>query len=208
MFPCRQSSVAGFATQLFSFRRCPHFLVGEVTPNECDWEQPGVAHGILPADLTRVSQHISCVAPCLNTRLGNHRHDVMKFPAPKTASFLNATTVRLRSLSRKVSAFAVPAFAVPAFAAGKRAEFQRHYAEDLARLQAQLPATARWVDSHCHLESILQRSWRRGGKPQVLESENLVSLEELVALWPPRLDGCISNHVLWMERRRRSWRRR
>ena len=80
---------------------------------------------------------------------------------------------------------AAPAFAVLAFAAGKRAEFQRRYAEDLARLQAQLPATARWVDSHCHLESILQRSWRRGGKPQVLESENLVSLEELVALWPP-----------------------
>ena len=90
-FPCRQSSVAGFATQLFSFRRCPNFLVGEVTPNECDWEQPGVAHGILPADLTHVSRHVSCVAPCLNTRLGNRRHDVIKFPAPKRASYLQAS---------------------------------------------------------------------------------------------------------------------
>ena len=62
-----------------------------MAPNECDWEQPGVAHGILPADLTHVSRHVSCVAPCLDTRLGNRRHDVIKFPAPKRASYLQAS---------------------------------------------------------------------------------------------------------------------
>ena len=75
----------------FLFQRCPEFLVGEVAPNECDWKQPGVTHGILPADLTHVSRHVSCVAPCLDTRLGNRRHDVIKFPAPKRASYLQAS---------------------------------------------------------------------------------------------------------------------
>ena len=78
-------------TAFFFLQRCPKFLVGEVAPNECDWEQPGVAHGILPADLTHVSRHVSCVAPCLDTRLGYRRHDVIKFPAPKGASYLQAS---------------------------------------------------------------------------------------------------------------------
>ena len=87
---------------LFLLQRCPEFLVGEVAPNECDWEQPGVAHGILPADLTHVSRHVSCVAPCLDTRLGNRRHDVIKFPAPKRASYLQA------SATVEASAFMFP----------------------------------------------------------------------------------------------------
>lgn len=80
---------------------------------------------------------------------------------------------------------------------GARRVYMERYAADLARLAARrdLPPTARWMDSHCHLESILQRSWRGGGKPQVTEHEPLVDVTELVASWPPGLDGCICNCV-------------
>ncbi|CAJ1330760.1 unnamed protein product, partial [Effrenium voratum] len=72
---------------------------------------------------------------------------------------------------------------------------------DLRRLSERpdLPPEARWFDSHCHLESILQRSWRGGGKPQVTESEPDVSLPELVKLWPNGLDGCVSNFAFRRE---------
>lgn len=88
-----------------------------------------------------------------------------------------------------------------AYAAGVRSAFALRYAAELERLRARpdLPANARWFDSHCHLESILQRSWRGGGKPQVLENEPLVSLQELVAQWPSGLSGCISNFVFKRE---------
>ena len=38
------------------------------------------------------------------------------------------------------------------------------YLADIARFQARqnFPTDARWTDSHCHLESILQRTWREG----------------------------------------------
>ena len=85
---------------LFRLQRCPEFLVGEVAPNECDWEQPGVAHGMHPADLTHVSRHVSCIAPCLDTRVGNHRHDVIKFPSPKRASYLQASATVEASASK------------------------------------------------------------------------------------------------------------
>jgi len=67
----------------------------------------------------------------------------------------------------------------------------------LERLQARsdLPEAARWVDSHCHLESILQRSWRGGGKPQVTDNEPHVGLREHVSLWPIGLDACVCNCV-------------
>jgi len=74
-------------------------------------------------------------------------------------------------------------------------DYARRYAEDLARVQALLPASARWLDAHCHLESILQRTWRGGGKPQVLLHEESVDLPRLVASWPPGLDGCVCNCV-------------
>jgi len=85
--------------------------------------------------------------------------------------------------------------AVPGFAAGVQAEYARRYAADLERVQQLLPETARWMDSHCHLESILARTWRGGGKPQVLASEALVDVYGLVASWPAGLDGCICNCV-------------
>ena len=85
---------------LFRLQRCPEFLVGEVAPNECDWEQPRVAHGMHPADLTHVSRHVSCIAPCLDTRVGNHRHDVIKFPSPKRASYLQASATVEASASK------------------------------------------------------------------------------------------------------------
>lgn len=79
------------------------------------------------------------------------------------------------------------------FAAGVRSAYSERYAAELNRLQARrdLPAAARWLDSHCHLESILQRSWRGGGKPQVTENEPVVALADLVESWPAGLDGCI-----------------
>lgn len=74
-------------------------------------------------------------------------------------------------------------------------EYARRYAEDLARVQALLPPAARWLDSHCHLESILARTWRGGGKPQVVLNEANVDLPGLVASWPEGLDGCVCNCV-------------
>eukprot|EP00439_Symbiodinium_sp_Y106_P039188 s3627_g4.t2 len=73
--------------------------------------------------------------------------------------------------------------------------------QDLERLAARpdLPAEARWFDSHCHLESILQRTWRGGGKPQVQQNEPQVTLPELVTLWPTGLDGCVANFVFRKE---------
>jgi len=84
-----------------------------------------------------------------------------------------------------------------AFAAGVRIAYMQRYVADLERLAARpdLSRNARWFDSHCHLESILQRSWRGGGKPQVLENEPLVSLQELVESWPAGLEGCVANFV-------------
>ncbi|CAE7338092.1 TATDN2 [Symbiodinium natans] len=88
-----------------------------------------------------------------------------------------------------------------AYAAGAANAFLQRYHADLARLaeRADLPAEARWFDSHCHLESILQRTWRGGGKPQVANNEPEVTLPELVALWPPGLDGCVANFVFRKE---------
>eukprot|EP00746_Dinoflagellata_sp_MGD_P025384 gnl/MRDRNA2_/MRDRNA2_159635_c0_seq1.p1 gnl/MRDRNA2_/MRDRNA2_159635_c0~~gnl/MRDRNA2_/MRDRNA2_159635_c0_seq1.p1 ORF type:complete len:421 (+),score=77.36 gnl/MRDRNA2_/MRDRNA2_159635_c0_seq1:42-1265(+) len=81
------------------------------------------------------------------------------------------------------------------YTAGRYEAFMKKYQDDLDRLyaRADLPSGAHWVDSHCHLESILARTWRGGGKPQVLDNEPLLGLPELVSLWPPGLDGCISN---------------
>lgn len=81
------------------------------------------------------------------------------------------------------------------FGEGLKAAYAARYAADLKRLQARpdLPAAARWIDSHMHLESILQRTWRGGSKPAVTDHEASASLEDLVASWPSGLDGCISN---------------
>lgn len=81
------------------------------------------------------------------------------------------------------------------YAAGVRAQFQRRYEADLVRLHSRddFPEDAHWFDSHCHLESILQRTWRGGGKPQVTEREPEVDLCQLVDSWPAGLDGCICN---------------
>lgn len=81
------------------------------------------------------------------------------------------------------------------FMTGAQRAFAERYAADLTRLQARpdFPADARWVDSHCHLESILARTWRGGGKPQVMQAESLVDIEQHVGLWPQGVDGCISN---------------
>lgn len=86
-------------------------------------------------------------------------------------------------------------FTSGAFNEGARLAYMRRYALDLDRLHARadLPTEARWFDSHCHLESILVRTWRGGGKPQVTEHEPLVNLRELVEQWPAGLDGCICN---------------
>jgi len=83
------------------------------------------------------------------------------------------------------------------YSEGVQRAYTERYLADLARLAARpdLPSAARWVDSHCHLESILQRTWRGGGKPQVTEVEPDVNLQELVASWPKGLDGCITNHA-------------
>ncbi|CAK9096504.1 unnamed protein product [Durusdinium trenchii] len=88
-----------------------------------------------------------------------------------------------------------------AYSQGTRAAFMERYMADLKRLadRNDLPEGARWFDSHCHLESILQRSWRGGGKPQVTENEPQVNLEEMVSLWPKGLDGCVSNFAFRRE---------
>lgn len=84
-----------------------------------------------------------------------------------------------------------------AFNAGARQAYLERYAADLRRLEdrSDLPASSRWFDSHCHLESIIQRTWRGGGKPQVTDREPVVGLAELIASWPPGLEGCICNCV-------------
>ncbi|CAE7363078.1 TATDN2, partial [Symbiodinium necroappetens] len=88
-----------------------------------------------------------------------------------------------------------------AYSAGATTAFLQRYHADLERLAARpdLPGEARWFDSHCHLESILQRTWRGGGKPQVLQNEPQVTLPELVMLWPKGLDGCVANFVFRKE---------
>eukprot|EP00927_Polykrikos_kofoidii_P037693 TRINITY_DN31902_c0_g1_i1.p1 TRINITY_DN31902_c0_g1~~TRINITY_DN31902_c0_g1_i1.p1 ORF type:complete len:455 (+),score=53.52 TRINITY_DN31902_c0_g1_i1:57-1421(+) len=82
-----------------------------------------------------------------------------------------------------------------AYAAGQRVAYETRCRADLARLYARpdMPASARWVDAHCHLESILARSWRGGGKSQVIDHEPNHDLQQLVASWPEGLDGCVCN---------------
>mmetsp|Transcript_27955 Transcript_27955/g.61655 ORF Transcript_27955/g.61655 Transcript_27955/m.61655 type:complete len:385 (-) Transcript_27955:65-1219(-) len=84
-----------------------------------------------------------------------------------------------------------------AFGAGKDHAYLQKYQADLDRLLARndIPDGVTWVDSHCHLESILCRSWRGGDKPQVKEREPLLSLPELVESWPASLEWCICNCV-------------
>jgi len=79
--------------------------------------------------------------------------------------------------------------------AGVQSAFSAKYQADLDRLYARsdLPEDARWIDSHCHLESILARTWRGGGKPQVLDNEPMVDLLQLAELWPRGLEACVSN---------------
>ncbi|CAE8586740.1 unnamed protein product [Polarella glacialis] len=89
----------------------------------------------------------------------------------------------------------VKSLASTAFASGVRLAYTQRYAEEIARVQQLLPPGSRWVDSHCHFESILGRTWRGGGKPQVMEGEEILDLEGLVRSWPEGLDGCISNFV-------------
>lgn len=88
-----------------------------------------------------------------------------------------------------------PSNIVPAFAAGARTAYDQRYARDLLRVEGLLPRDAHWVDCHCHLESILYRTWRGGQKPQVMNNESPMELEDLVASWPSGLDGCITNIV-------------
>ncbi|CAK0794874.1 unnamed protein product [Prorocentrum cordatum] len=90
-----------------------------------------------------------------------------------------------------------PSLAAGPFNAGARAAYAARFAAELARVQARpdLPPTARWADSHCHLESILQRTWRGGGKPQVTDREEAVGLEDLISSWPGGMDACICNCV-------------
>eukprot|EP00928_Gymnodinium_smaydae_P079121 TRINITY_DN63135_c0_g1_i1.p1 TRINITY_DN63135_c0_g1~~TRINITY_DN63135_c0_g1_i1.p1 ORF type:complete len:433 (-),score=59.35 TRINITY_DN63135_c0_g1_i1:141-1439(-) len=81
------------------------------------------------------------------------------------------------------------------FAAGVQTAFMQKYAADIKRLEARadLPPTVRWIDSHCHLESIMQRTWRGGGKPQVTQEEPDLNLPDLIAQWPAGVESCISN---------------
>ncbi|CAE8616444.1 unnamed protein product [Polarella glacialis] len=82
-----------------------------------------------------------------------------------------------------------------------RKDYMQRYRQDLARLSARLleeagaAAGARWVDSHCHLESILCRTWGGGGTAAVRESEQLLTLQDLVSLWPAGMEFCICNAV-------------
>jgi len=70
-----------------------------------------------------------------------------------------------------------------AYNQGASLAYRQRYADDIARVYSRddLPADARWIDSHCHLESILQRTWRGGGKPQVKDREAQDDLPTLVA---------------------------
>lgn len=90
------------------------------------------------------------------------------------------------------------------YAQGLMEAYAARYAADLRRLEERpdLPAGARWIDSHTHLESILQRSWRGGSLPAVAEHEPQQSLEELVASWPAGLEGCISNFAFRCQSKR------
>mmetsp|Transcript_44003 Transcript_44003/g.94806 ORF Transcript_44003/g.94806 Transcript_44003/m.94806 type:complete len:455 (+) Transcript_44003:58-1422(+) len=80
---------------------------------------------------------------------------------------------------------------------GARQAYLKKYQDDLQRFRQRpdFHGDARWVDSHCHFESILQRTWRGGGKPEVIDREPLASLPDLVASWPEGLDGGICNCV-------------
>jgi hypothetical protein len=77
------------------------------------------------------------------------------------------------------------------FAHGVRSAYIERYNNDLERLssRADLPASATWIDSHCHLESILERTWRGGGKPQVLDNEPLVGLA---------ISGIMAESIGWL----------
>jgi len=116
-------------------------------------------------------------------------------PGSRRAGATDGGLGRGRGRNVPYPAASLAAVAAPAFNTGVQMAYARQYAEDLARVQALLPPSAHWLDSHCHLESILARTWRGGGKPQVVMNEALVDLEGLVASWPPGLDGCVCNCV-------------
>ncbi|CAK0884302.1 unnamed protein product [Prorocentrum cordatum] len=100
---------------------------------------------------------------------------------------------------------AVAAFAVPSYAAGAREAYTRRYVADLARVQSMLPPESRWIDTHCHLESILYRTWPGGKRPRVMDNEEPMDLLALVESWPPGLEACICN--IAFQRLSESWGR-
>jgi len=74
-------------------------------------------------------------------------------------------------------------------------QYLKSYAADLERINALLPSNVSWIDTHCHLESIVHRTWRGGANPPVSNSEPQWTLTDLVELWPQKLEGCICNCV-------------
>eukprot|EP00927_Polykrikos_kofoidii_P036679 TRINITY_DN30964_c0_g1_i1.p1 TRINITY_DN30964_c0_g1~~TRINITY_DN30964_c0_g1_i1.p1 ORF type:complete len:486 (-),score=71.99 TRINITY_DN30964_c0_g1_i1:28-1437(-) len=83
------------------------------------------------------------------------------------------------------------------YMSGLRIAYDHRYRSDIERLysRSDMQSTARWFDSHTHLESILARTWRGGGKPQVTDHEPNHDLVNHVKSWPEGLDGCICNCV-------------
>lgn len=75
------------------------------------------------------------------------------------------------------------------------ASYRERYQAEVESLQRELPESARWVDTHCHLESILNRTWRGGKSEKVRSSETRVGLPALMRTWPQGLEGCICNSV-------------
>lgn len=87
----------------------------------------------------------------------------------------------------------VSMLASPGFAAGARVAYAKRYAGEVERIRRLLPPGSKWIDSHCHLESILYRTWNGGVKPLVMDNEEPLDLHGLVASWPPGLEGCVCN---------------
>ncbi|CAE7783973.1 TATDN2 [Symbiodinium microadriaticum] len=118
-----------------------------------------------------------------------------------------AVVVRLQS-EQKAEPCGCPKAAVKPRAMEKRKRWMRAKGLEATRDTSDVPvqegplvrlALPPGVSDLKRLESILQRTWRGGGKPQVLQNEPQVTLPELVTLWPKGLDGCVANFVFRKE---------
>jgi len=158
---------------------------------------PEVSSPVTPPS-RRLGSDVPDLPQLLSSQYSPEKLRMVKVPPDRTS---NRPDVRCSRLLQK----RVPSgLSAPFFTAGQQEAFRQRWASELARIEALVPVNARWVDSHCHLQTILSHTWR--GQARMDEVEDLGNLKDLVGVWPRGLEACISNCVFrfaWFPQRQR-----